>query len=71
MNSPYQGIHEIIQEVSLMANLYKPGTDNRQPGHYTEVGPRGGNVPNGHDASIQGGDRLPPTSKPGNRWRKG
>lgn len=48
----------------------KPGTDNQMPGKYTEVGPRGGVVPGGHHATIGAGDRLPPTSKPGNGWVK-
>lgn len=51
-----------------MANPIKPGTDNKPAGHYVEVGPRGGNVNGGHHANIGRGDRLPPTSKPGNGW---
>ena len=51
-----------------MAKLIKPGTDNQKPGKYIEVGPRGGNVPNGNKATIGSGDRLPPTTKPGNVW---
>ncbi|MCT4397670.1 YjzC family protein [Pediococcus inopinatus] len=54
-----------------MTEPIKPGTDNRRPGHYHEVGPRGGKVSGGHAATIQKGDRLPPTSKPGNGWKKG
>ena len=50
-----------------MANLHKPGTDNLPAGHYKEVGPRGGEVKNGHSATIGRGDRLPPTSQAGNR----
>lgn len=53
-----------------MSKPIKPGTDNQAPGKYTEVGPRGGQVPNGHHATIGNGDRLPPTSKPGNGWKK-
>lgn len=53
-----------------MSNPIKPGTDNQKPGHYIEVGPRGGSVTGGHDATIQKGDRLPPTTKPGNVWIK-
>ena len=35
-----------------MANTpIKPGTDNQKPGHYVEVGPRGGKVTNGHTAT--------------------
>lgn len=53
-----------------MAHPIKPGTDNQSAGSYKEVGPRGGNVAHGHNANIQQGDRLPPTSKPGNGWVK-
>lgn len=53
-----------------MPKPIKPGTDNQRPGHYVEVGPRGGEVSGGHDANIDCGDRLPPTSKPGNGWRR-
>lgn len=51
--------------------LYKPGTDNLPKGHYKEVGPKGGPVSGGHHATLDSGDRLPPTSKAGNRWQKG
>ncbi|MCM0582159.1 YjzC family protein [Weissella diestrammenae] len=54
-----------------MSNSIKPGTDNQKPGHYVEVGPRGGRVSGGHNATIGRGDRLPPTTKPGNGWRRG
>lgn len=57
-------------EVKFMSKLYKPGEDNKPAGKYKEVGPRGGNVPGGHDATIDKGDRLPPTSKPNNKWVK-
>lgn len=53
-----------------MTNLYKPGEDNKPAGKYKEVGPRGGNVPKGNKATIDPGDRLPPTTKPGNKWKK-
>lgn len=53
-----------------MANLHKPGTDNLPAGHYKEVGPRGGEVKNGHSATIGRGDRLSPTSQAGNKWKK-
>lgn len=53
-----------------MSQPIKPGTDNQRPGKYHEVGPRGGNVKNGHTATIQQGDRLPPTTKKGNGWAK-
>ena len=54
-----------------MANTpIKPGTDNQKPGRYVEVRPRGGKVANGHTATIEKGDRLPPTSAKGNGWKK-
>ncbi len=53
-----------------MANIVKPGTDNQRPGEYIEVGPRGGSVDKPREVHIDFGDRLPPTSKPGNCWKK-
>lgn len=50
--------------------LFKPGEDNKEPGTYIEVGPRGGKVKDPKEAKIEKGDRLPPTSKAGNRWMK-
>lgn len=53
-----------------MSELFKPGQDNKPAGKYTEVGPKGGKVQGGHNATIGKGDRLPPTSKPNNKWTK-
>lgn len=53
-----------------MANPIKPGTDNQRPGRYVEVGPRGGFVTDPRIVHIDRGDRLPPTSKPGNGWKR-
>ena len=53
-----------------MANLLKPGMDNKPSGTYVEVGPRGGKVTNARTANIDPGDKLPPTSKKGNCWKK-
>lgn len=53
-----------------MTDLIKPGTDNKPAGKYKEVGPRGGTVPKPREVSIDSGDRLPPTSKSGNKWKK-
>ena len=53
-----------------MGNLIKPGTDNKPAGKYIEVGPQGGKVSNPKTATIDFGDRLPPTSKPGNKWKR-
>ncbi len=52
-----------------MAKPIKPGTDNQRPGTYVEVGPRGGRVSDPRVVHIDQGDRLPPTSKPGNGWQ--
>ncbi|AUJ23153.1 YjzC family protein [Virgibacillus dokdonensis] len=53
-----------------MSNLKKPGTDNQSPGKYKEVGPRGGGVKDPREVKIDKGDRLPPTQKPGHKWKK-
>ncbi len=53
-----------------MAELIKPGTDNKKPGNYVETGPKGGKVPNPREVKIDQGDRLPPTQKPGRKWKK-
>ena len=46
-----------------MGKPMKPGTPVRRPGQYEEVGPRGGHT--GHEVTMPGGHRLPPTNKPG------
>lgn len=51
-------------------NLIKPGTDNQSLGTYKEVGPRGGEVNKHRLVNIHEGDRLPPTQKPGHKWKK-
>lgn len=53
-----------------MSRPIKPGTDNKPAGTYVEVGPKGGKVPGGRVVNIDKGDRLPPTQKPGNGWKK-
>lgn len=53
-----------------MSELIKSGTDNKAPGKYVEVGPRGGNVQDAREVTIDRGDRLPPTSTSGNKWTK-
>lgn len=53
-----------------MTQLYKPGTDNAPAGKYIEVGPRGGKVKNARKVNIDQGDRLPPTQKEGNLWKR-
>jgi hypothetical protein len=44
----------------------KPGQPVVRPGQYEEVGPKGGKT--GHEVTMPGGHRLPPTSKPGNEF---
>lgn len=50
--------------------LHKPGTDNLPKGEYLEVGPRGGEIPNPRQVTIDKGDRLPPTQEKGHLWKK-
>lgn len=53
-----------------MGKIIKPGTDNQPKGTYVEVGPRGGAVNDPRIVHIDTGDRLPPTQKSGNGWKK-
>ncbi|MDO4680306.1 MAG: YjzC family protein [Aerococcus sp.] len=53
----------------MRKKLYKPGQDNKPKGTYTEVGPKGGKVPKPRQATIDQGDRLPPTQKAGHKWK--
>lgn len=47
----------------------KPGENPSKPGEYRERGPRGGNVPNPRQVTIEPGDKpLPPTQKPKRTW---
>lgn len=49
----------------------KPGEKPAKPGEYVERGPRGGSIPKPRVVTIEKGDpKLPPTSKPGNRWKR-
>ena len=54
----------------MVNKVIKPGTDNQNPGTYIEVGPYGGQVNKPRVVTIDKGDRLPPTKKPGNGWKK-
>jgi hypothetical protein len=63
-------IYSSRKEVSIMPRIYKPGTDNVPSGKYHEVGPNGGHVDDPHHATIKPGHRLPPTSKPKDKWEK-
>jgi len=53
-----------------MPKIIKPGTDNQPAGKYVEVGPKGGKVTRPRIVTIDPGDRLPATQKPGNCWTK-
>lgn len=51
--------------------LQKPGEIPNRPGEYIERGPRGGQVPNPREVTIEEGDRpLPPTQEPGRTWER-
>ncbi|WP_018659883.1 YjzC family protein [Allofustis seminis] len=54
----------------MAKQLFKPGEDNKPKGKYKEVGPQGGKVYKPRIVTIDPGDRLPPTQKPGNKWKK-
>lgn len=54
----------------MSKELFKPGQDNKKPGEYIEVGPRGGKVTDPRQVTIDKGDRLPPTQQPGRKWEK-
>ena len=50
--------------------LQKPGEKPNRPGEYIETGPLGGAIPNPRQITIEPGDnRLPPTQRPGRRWK--
>ncbi len=52
-----------------MPERQKPGETPKRPGEYTEVGPRGGHVPEPRRVTIGPEDgHLPPTQEPGRRW---
>ncbi|WP_071848963.1 YjzC family protein [Alkalibacterium sp. 20] len=53
-----------------MHQLYKLGEDDKPAGKYEEVGPRGGKIKDGNHATIDQGDRLPPTKHKINKWKK-
>lgn len=55
---------------TALTDLHKPGTDNLPAGTYKEVGPRGGKISGSKQVHIDEGDRLPPTTKAGNKWLK-
>jgi hypothetical protein len=53
-----------------MALLQKPGEIPQQPGEYIERGPRGGQIPQPREVTIEPGDKpLPPTREPNRTWK--
>lgn len=49
----------------------RPGEVPARSGEYIERGPRGGNVRDPRQVTIEPGDRpLPPTQEPGRRWER-
>lgn len=52
-------------------SLQKPGEEPSRPGEYREFGPRGGQVSDPRQVTIEPGDnRLPPTQKSGHTWKR-
>ena len=50
-------------------NLQKPGERPVRPGEYIERGPRGGQISEPIQITMESGDSpLPPTRKPNRRW---
>jgi len=49
----------------------RPGEVPARSGEYIERGPRGGNVRDPRQVTIEPGDRpLPPTQEPGRSWER-
>lgn len=48
---------------------FNPGEKAPDSGELVEVGPRGGRVPDGRKTVIERGERIPPTSEPGNKFQ--
>ncbi len=52
-----------------MTDTQKPGETPKSPGEYEERGPRGGQITNPRQVTIETGDKpLPPTQKPNRTW---
>ncbi len=53
-----------------MSRNQKPGETPDHSGRYREVGPRGGDIPNGRIIHVHLNDHhLPPTQQPDRRWK--
>lgn len=54
-----------------MVRLQKPGEKPNRPGKYIERGPRGGEIPNLRQVTIEPGDnKLPPTQEKKRKWER-
>jgi len=52
-------------------NLQKPGQRPARPGEYVERGPRGGQIRDPRQVTMEPGDKpLPPTQEPNRRWER-
>lgn len=54
-----------------MSKTQKPGEKPNRSGEYQERGPRGGQIPNPREVTIEPNDApLPPTQQPGRTWKR-
>ena len=54
-----------------MSDLQKPGETPERSGEYIERGPRGGQIPDPRQVTIEPEDpRMPPTQEPGRTWKR-
>ncbi|MGD2115200.1 MAG: YjzC family protein [Acidobacteriota bacterium] len=54
-----------------MGDLQKPGETPKRAGEYIERGPRGGQVPDPRQVTIEPQDpRMPPTQESGRKWER-
>jgi hypothetical protein len=54
-----------------MSDLQKPGEIPSKPGEYVERGPRGGEIGDARQVTIEPGDNpLPPTQEAGRTWER-
>lgn len=51
-----------------MPQPQNPGETPSKPGEFVECGPRGGEIRRPRVVTIDKGDKLPPTQKPGRTW---
>ncbi len=54
-----------------MSRLQKPGENPYKSGEYKETGPKGGELHDPRQVTIEHGDTpLPPTQEPGRKWKR-